>query len=82
MKWLKVKDKDRSAIRETPDGSYEILLNQQSTEPPKGYLLYDVERMALLNHQKEIVLGLGMFCAQGAPSECIFKTIKDIKDIF
>ena len=80
MNWIEVKDSEGSAVLETSDGTYEILLNQRlETDEPDGYLLYCRDRMALLNSNKEVVIGLGMFNAHGAPPECVFKNIDEIK---
>jgi len=64
---------------ETVDGRrFSILPNQQyDFQPVRGYLLYDEKSLHLLSKEGKPLLGLGTFCAIGAPRSAVFKSVQD-----
>lgn len=80
MVWKEVDDEERVATLETE--GYEIFRNQRHEyEEPNGYLLFSKEKIGLLDHNGNVVCGLGMYCAVGAPPEAIFQTIDEAKAV-
>jgi len=80
MKWEKGSP-ETSAIStaQTVDGRrFSILPNQQyDFQPVRGYLLYDEKSLHLLSKEGKPLLGLGTFCAVGAPRCAVFKSVQD-----